>query len=986
MASWETPPGDLPIMNRSLSDSEADAQLAANDDIPEEPDMILSDDPSSGQVFAPPPRIAARFYRPSNNRRKSSAASSRRNSLSSQHSHQSNRSYRSSCQSHHVAQHLRRASILETRKARLADRAAHAEQVRLRAARAKATPRNSNSEERALAAQQARERHLAQVAAACAEEVRRAKKVAEDMKERKAAEERRYRLEMEEKLAEAEKRRLEYKRNARRPRTASSPVNDTKKAPARPALSFEAAAKRIQEAWRTRSRKHIIDAWSELGLSIDKVHDTSFEDITTSLGDENVLVTAEKVMSLFGLLPEGDATPGGTAIRTFLSAYLILGHPAQVLSRDGDQEQDLITKAKDLVLSFESALSKLSAHTRYLPSPTQLETVLLAHGAFVAAFNDWKARDSSALIETMVASFVSLDTIWQSVKDATIDEVANEYKEGIRNNQIILLSKIKKLAGQDRALVLIRKAIRESRRARPKKQAPETVRPRVALDPPASGSPISEENAAMQTAAASQLEASDSTPSADTHQANSLSKVFSVVPSNRVLVHELSIDKEYMIDASPAADLRDALNRELCNAMRIGFENGEGAMWTVAMAENIRAKLLRLLKPGNSMHTIISDTLDPDLINRQCQQGIFSYGQFFSFIANILPKLCAPVRDSQVKVLADELQEEGTLPEMVEKLFKLLHVIDFLSLDYSNFLLMNAAPTLIKEAAGYEQRMFAQDLEAGTITLKRTRRWWRSAAINMHTEADRRDPWNEPNPVNRPTPQKIYARGLVDLAIATPPLKDSELPETLELDRIRISRMRSDALRITTIGGILLTAKNLLKRDVRSQWKHEANRMWETLKDGYLKDPATPSKILSLLESSHAMPPSTRAQLSSTISRLLTQAESGKLSDPVMKVLFQRLKAHIFNRVSASSSGERVRAASTATESLATTGLPEFVNQVGDMVDQLGKVSEVDRRAHGKWYEEIAEEVDRLAQDGEVLTRSSTAESLAAGTESSSSE
>jgi hypothetical protein len=335
-----------------------------------------------------------------------------------------------------------------------------------------------------------------------------------------------------------------------------------------------------------------------------------------------------------------------------------------------------------------------------------------------------------------------------------------------------------------------------------------------------------------------------------------------------------------------------------------------------------------------------------------------------------------------VKALADELQEEGSLPEMIEKLFRLLHVIDLLSLDYSNFLLMNAAPTLIKEAIGYEQRMFAQDLESGTITLERTRRWWRSATVNMHTEADRRDPWNEPSPINRPTPQKIYARGLVDLAIATPPLRDSELPETLELDRERISRIRNDALRITTIGGILLTAKNLLKRDVRSQWKHEANRVWETLKDGYMKEPTTPAKILSLIESSHPMPPSTRAQLSSTITRLLTQAESGKLSDPVLKVLFQRLKTNIFNRVSASSSGERVRAASTATEGLATTGLPEFITQVGEIVDVLGKISQVDRASHGKWFEEIAEEMERLGVDGGELTTSSSNES--AGTAGSS--
>ena len=591
----------------------------------------------------------------------------------------------------------------------------------------------------------------------------------------------------------------------------------------------------------------------------------------------------------------------------------------------------------------------------------------------------------------MVASFVSLDEIWQSVKDATVDEVANEYRNGIRDNQAILLSKIKKLAGPDKALTLIRKAIRESRRSRPKKRlAGDTVRPRVASDSTPE-SPLSADSAAKQAEAASELAASgqsglqDST--AQGHQAQSLSKVFTVVPDNRILVHELSIDKDYRIDPSPTADLRDALNRELCDAMRRGFEEGDSTNWTAAMAENIRGKLLRLLKPGNSMHTLISETLDPEHISRQCSQGVFSYGKFFDFIASILPKLCAPFRDTEVQLLAEELQEEGELSSMIEKLFKVLHIIDLLSLDYSNFLLMNAAPTLVKEAVGYEQRMFTQDLEENNLTLDRTRRWWRSAAVNMHTEADRRDPWSQANPINRPTAHKIYARGLVDLAIATPPLRSSELPETLELDRARISRIREDALRITTIGGILLTAKNLLKRDVRAQWKSEANKMWLVLKEnGYMSDPSTPSKISSLLESSRNMPPSTRSQLSSTITRLLTQAEAGKLSDPVMKVLFQRLKTHIFNRVSASSSGERVKAASTATEGLATTGLPEFVSQVADICEQLGKVGEVDRKCHGKWYEEIAEEMERLGlEGGEELTRSSSADNEAIASTSSDS-
>ena len=126
---------------------------------PTDPTMENSEMSDAQEYFAPPPHLAARFYcNRASARRKSSATSSRRNSLSSAHSRASSLSRHretvSGCQSNYVAQHLRRASILESRKARLADRAAHAEQVRLRAALAKAAPRASvsNSEERALAA------------------------------------------------------------------------------------------------------------------------------------------------------------------------------------------------------------------------------------------------------------------------------------------------------------------------------------------------------------------------------------------------------------------------------------------------------------------------------------------------------------------------------------------------------------------------------------------------------------------------------------------------------------------------------------------------------------------------------------------------------------------------------------------------------------------------------------------------------------------
>ena len=105
------------------------------------------------------------------------------------------------------------------------------------------------------------------------------------------------------------------------------------------------------------------------------------------------------------------------------------------------------------------------------------------------------------------------------------------------------------------------------------------------------------------------------------------------------------------------------------------------------------------------------------------------------------------------------------------------------------------------------------------------------------------------------------------------------------------------------------------------------------------------------------MPPTTKQQLSGTITRLFNQAlddrsSAARFSDPVLKVLFQRLKTHVLTRLSAATAAERVRAASSASETLTSCGLGEMVAQVSSIVDTLERVKKVDWEAHGRWYEE----------------------------------
>ncbi|KAL8733376.1 MAG: hypothetical protein Q9166_002200 [cf. Caloplaca sp. 2 TL-2023] len=911
------------------SDLEPDSSHALHPTIREEiQDLMMSSD--NDTVHAPPPHIAARFSKSSNLRRKSSTPSSRRNSLSSHHSSRSSRSAHDGSHSTHVAQHLRRASIIETRKARLADRAAHAEQVRLRAAMAKAAPRSStSSEERALAAKQAREKFLAQVAANCAEEVKRAKRVAEDTREKKAAEHLKLKEDMVERLAEAERRRLLLQQNQRRPRTTTLPSVEERRVIIRKPQNETEAAKVIQKAWRNSKRRHIVSDFLKLGLTLEDVQKTNFEEVGSLLSQEKVLEATTKVLKLYGLHDDDSEGTGEKATtRTFLSAFLVLGHPTQVLSKEGEQEKDLIEKAKNLALCFDLVVSNRSS----LPSTTRLGSLSEAYASFQTAFAAWKDRDSSVLLGTMLAQFVELDAIWQSVKNDKDGHVAEDYREGIQQNQTLLLIRLKRLAGPDRAMKLIREAIRKSRKAKGKKKPDGDVRPRAASIPSADAT----------KPALTPIEASVSDAAVE---AAGSRKAAPLLPDNRTIIHELAINKEYRIDLKPRTDMREDIIRTISEKMRQGFESEFSDIFVVAMADTIREKLLSLVVPGKSLHTLISESLDSAMIVNQVRMGAFSYQQFFAFMNSLLPKLCAPVRDAEVKALAEDPTEDP-----MERLAKLNYVIDLLSIDHANFSLQMNAPLLIKEAISYERKCFARNF--GSQSLRRTSQWWSRAKQKTEEEIARRPTGSNSAIAARATLDKIYMHGLVDVAIGVAGLQEVDLPETLELDRIRMTRIRADILRMVIISAILLTAKNLMRRDVRSQWKEQAQKMWDLpFEDA--------QAFISAIESRYALPPTTKTQLSGTTERILLDGRNRQVSHPVVKVLLQKIKTHIYTRLSASSAEERVKMASSASQILSSGGLPEFVVQIGAMVDELQKVAVVDREAHGTWYDDIIAAVNQ---------------------------
>jgi hypothetical protein len=969
------------------------------------------------KVYTPPPHIAARlFYRPMNQtRRKDSAASSRRNSISSAQSRSSHGCSRDGGpQSKYIAQHLRRASILEDRKARLADRAAHAEKVRLRAALAKAVPRNTSaSEERALAAAQARERNLAEIAAACAEEVRRAKAVAESMKEKREQDIRKMKLQMEERLADAEKRREELRsRNAAKARgrergqslgTRKSPsvevmpeVQEAKER--KPSLlTEEMAALRIQWCWKATRRRQSVAEFSALGLCLDAIRETSFDEVTMLLSQESVLVLTARILGICGL---DEGQPGSveemTAVRSFLSAFLILGHPSQVLSNKEEREnqeeagpsqahpmpkdnlanpqsQELVGKARDLLVLFENILGRLTAYNNFTPPPTLLAAFPEVYATFYNALIAWKARDSSSLVDLMVMQFVELDAIWESVKDTTDGSVDQVYKESIRDNQLLLLVRIKKLAGPIKGKQLVTEAVKAARKARAKKPVGD-MKPRVAdhtVTETAMGVLGVEDNHEHPT------QTQTPTPPATPSRQLEPFRVSIVVPSgksllpdNRIVVHELAINKEFRTEPHEYHEQQGHLLAPLFAEMRSTMQahNQEAHFFLLLqVADQIRDKLQRLVKDGNSMHTFIGELLDTDIAKRQFSMGNFSYEKFFQAMGTLLPKLCAPVRDDEVKALVENKLSHGSY---VDRLEALNSFIDVMLSDYANYLLQLAAPRLIEQGPTYEAKAFAADLDAGKHDLSVATKSWRTARQKVLSETSRRDPEGINHAASRPTANRIYAQLLVDLFTQVSPVPREETPEMLLLDHKRVVEAGRLTRRIITAGAILLQCKNLLKRDVRAPWRNEAQRILTVLErrdaDPQMTAEVAAEGIMAALEAGRCMPAATKQHLRGLVNKFLAAGQEaaaaaqpgGEVREPVLRLLLGRLRAHVMARVAAASASEKVRATSTAGEKLAGLGLAEFVDKVRDMVDMMGRVSAVDRDAHSVWWDRVAEGVE----------------------------
>ncbi|MEQ2260078.1 wD repeat domain, partial [Xenotaenia resolanae] len=187
----------------------------------------------------------------------------------------------------------------------------------------------------------------------------------------------------------------------------------------------------------------------------------------------------------------------------------------------------------------------------------------------------------------------------------------------------------------------------------------------------------------------------------------------------------------------------DGSSKHLWNAVR---DNVHKAFWDILEAElnedppeyqhaiklleEIREILLSFLNPGaNRMRTKIMKVLDMDLIRQQAENDAVDIQGLASYIIMTMGKMCAPMRDEEIRNLRESTDNIVTLLNLCCLVLtrEIFRVLNIMRADAVNQAIQSIKPLLQRNRVEYERETFQSILDKTPTALNRTTSWIQSA-------------------------------------------------------------------------------------------------------------------------------------------------------------------------------------------------------------------------------------------------------------------
>ncbi|XP_010629618.1 T-complex protein 11-like protein 2 isoform X2 [Fukomys damarensis] len=198
--------------------------------------------------------------------------------------------------------------------------------------------------------------------------------------------------------------------------------------------------------------------------------------------------------------------------------------------------------------------------------------------------------------------------------------------------------------------------------------------------------------------------------------------------SNLALAHEIAVNENFQLkqEALPENSLAGRVKSTVHRAFWDVLESELAARppeyaHAIRLFEEIREILLSFLTPGgNRLRTQICEVLDPDLIRQQAEHSTVDVPGLASYVIGVMGKLCAPVRDGDIR----ELKATGNIAEVLRQIY---HVLDLMKMDMANFTIWSLRPHLQRQLVEYERAKFQEILDETPSALEQTTEWMRES-------------------------------------------------------------------------------------------------------------------------------------------------------------------------------------------------------------------------------------------------------------------
>ncbi|KAI9870910.1 MAG: hypothetical protein M1830_003637, partial [Pleopsidium flavum] len=218
------------------------------------------------------------------------------------------------------------------------------------------------------------------------------------------------------------------------------------------------------------------------------------------------------------------------------------------------------------------------------------------------------------------------------------------------------------------------------------------------------------------------------------------------------------------------------------------------------MFQTIRGILHSLVPEQERL--FVEERFDVRFLMQQIQRGCFDFKSLSVWLAQILKRHCAPMRDAMVDDMVKHINlgADNDAEVLVDGLKDLFGILEAMKLDVANHQIRSLRPLLIQDTITFQQNYFLRKIASGHISVRPAEIWYAHASEDQSIDGDS----------DGQRQIAMFFQALVQLLSSFDP--SESFPSTFMFDIDRLWHLRSDVRDVINLDVCSKLFRTLLER------------------------------------------------------------------------------------------------------------------------------------------------------------------------------